>query len=239
MQLSDLQSKLKKLADPKVAKINEWFFKTGEGEYGAHDKFLGIKVPNIKTAIKDFKNIDLNDVEKLIKSKFNEERLSALLIMVEQFKKASEPQQKKIVEFYLKNKKYVNNWNLVDSSAHKILGEFLTKNNPKMLLKMAKSADLWERRMAIISTLAFIKKGDFKMVKDVAKTLMKDKEDLIQKAVGWMLREMGKVNKSELIKFLDENALKMPRTMLRYAIEKLPAKQREFYLKLKKKTTAY
>lgn len=194
------------------------FFKTGPGQYAEHDRFLGIKVPVLRILAKELKDLGLNDLQVLIESPYNESRLLALIILT----KHPSPR-----DFYLKNLKYVNNWNLVDTSAHLILGVDL---DLKLLKKLAHSSNLWERRIAMVATWMPIRQNNFEPTIEIAKILLNDSHDLIHKAVGWMLREMGKKDLSRLIQFLDRYYKTMPRIMLRYAIEKLPKKQRLAYL---------
>lgn len=229
--LKNLQKDLRKLSNPQRAKNSSWFFKTGEGEYGEGDSFLGIKVPDLRKLVSKYWQMPVADAIKLLHSKYHEERLTALLILVKKFAKGDEKKKKQIYELYLKNTKFVNNWDLVDLSSHEIVGKFL-KNKPKdILYKLAKSKSVWERRIAVISTFFYIKDGDSKDAIKLAKMLLNDKHDLIHKAVGWMLREVGnRCGQKELLKFLDKNSHKMPRTMLRYAIEKLPENVRQKYL---------
>jgi 3-methyladenine DNA glycosylase AlkD len=221
------------------AKIFSWFFKTGKGQYGEGDKFLGITVPvSRKIAIK-YKDITLSEISVLLKNKFHEVRLIALLILVHKYKllnktknNSNEIEKKKIINFYLKNTKYINNWDLVDLSCHYTLGNYLIDKNRTILKKLAKSKNIWERRMAMISTFAFIYAGEYKWTFEIAEMLLKDEHDLIQKIIGWMLREVGKrVSIQELEKFLNKNKKMMSRTTLRYAIEKFPEHVRKEYLK--------
>jgi len=226
---------LNKLGDTKKAKDFSWFFKTGPGEYGEGDLFLGISVPECRSLAKEYKNLSLSDIQKLIKSKYHEHRLVALLILVQKYqditKHGPQEEKKEIVNFYLKNTKYINNWDLVDLSVHYILGDYLINNDRKILEKLAKSKNLWERRISAVATFAFIYKGESKWTFRIVKILMKDKHDLIHKACGWMLREVGKrVSEKELTSFLDLWGPQMPRTMLRYSIERLPEKKRLYYL---------
>ncbi len=208
------------------------FFKTGPGQYGEGDLFLGITVPLSRILATKYKNISFSDISKLLMNKYHEVRLIALLILVHQYKQAkNEIIKRKIYNFYLKNTKYINNWDLVDLSAHYIIGDFLLNKDPKILEKLAKSKNLWERRIAIISTFAFIYKGESEWTFRIVKLLLKDKHDLIHKACGWMLREVGKkVSEKKLTSFLDIYVHQMPRTMLRYSIERLPEKKRLYYL---------
>ena len=210
------------------------FFKTGPGEYGEFDKFLGIKIPTLRQIAKKYRNLPLRTIEEFLQSQFNEERLFALIILVLQYKKVDPLTQENIYQFYLKNIRQVNNWNLVDTSAHLILGAHLWNRDRPILLKLAKSQNLWERRIAIVATWYFIKRQDFAYTTRIAVMLMSDKQDLIHKACGWMLREVGKQNREILMGFLDAYSTLMPRTMLRYAIEKFPENMRKQYL-LKKR----
>jgi 3-methyladenine DNA glycosylase AlkD len=243
MELNDLKTRVRKQANTKKANLSLRFFKTGKGEYGEGDKFLGIDNPTIRKIAKEFYSLAIHDLESMIKSKFHEERLIALLILTLKFGKASSrakaclpagtatEDQIKIYDFYLKHTKYINNWDLVDLSAYKIVGAYLYDKNRKILFKLAKSKNLWERRIAIISTFYFIARGDYKDSLAIAEILINDKYDLIHKAVGWMLREIGKrCGQNIEERFLKKYYKKMPRTMLRYAIEKLSAEKRKFYL---------
>ncbi|HAQ02780.1 DNA alkylation repair protein [Candidatus Nomurabacteria bacterium RIFOXYC2_FULL_36_8] len=208
------------------------FFKTGQGQYGEGDKFLGITVPVSRSIAKKYNELEFSDLSKLLENKYHEVRLIAILILVHKYKKAKlEKDKKSIIRFYLKNTKYINNWDLVDLSAGYIVGEYLIYKNRNILEKLAKSKNLWERRVAIISTFAFIYKGESEWTFRIVSMLLNDKHDLIHKACGWMLREVGKrVGEDKLTKYLDTNSHKMPRTMLRYAIERLPEKKRLYYL---------
>ncbi|MCX6754791.1 MAG: DNA alkylation repair protein [Candidatus Nomurabacteria bacterium] len=211
------------------------FFKTGPGQYGEGDMFLGITVPISRKIAHKYGDIKLIEVEKLIKNKYHEVRLIAILILVYKYKQSKNDSEKKIiVNFYLKNTRYINNWDLVDLSAHYILGDYLINKDKKILEKLSKSKNIWERRISIISTFAFIYNSENKWTFKIVNVLMSDEHDLIQKACGWMLRESGKrVSEKELMSYLDTNYNKMPRTMLRYAIERLPENKRLYYLKLK------
>jgi 3-methyladenine DNA glycosylase AlkD len=231
MQTVDaLIKELKKLANPKRAKSSAWFFKTGKGEYGEGDKFLGIAVPVQRDVARKFKELSLKDIEKLLKNKFHECRFVALEILVMQYEEGDNKQKKQVTDFYLENTQYINNWDLVDTSASYILGHYLLKNNRAVLYKLAKSNNLWERRIAIIATASFIKQGEFQDTLKIAEILLNDKYDLIHKAVGWMLREVGKKSMQTEMKFLDRYYRIMPRTMLRCAIEKFPQEKRARYL---------
>ena len=212
------------------ARHSQRFFKTGKGEYGEGDKFLGLTNPQIRTLAKKYRDLDLADLEKLLGSKIHEHRLISLFILVDQFHRANEQARRQIYDFYLKNATRVNNWDLVDSSAHKIVGWYLEDKDRAILYKLAKSKNLWEKRISIIATFWFIKNGELNDSLKIAEILLKDEHDLIHKAVGWMLRETGKKDVAILRQFLDKHVLDMPRTMLRYAIEKLPKKERKNYL---------
>jgi 3-methyladenine DNA glycosylase AlkD len=208
------------------------FFKTGTGQYAAHDQFIGVTVPNLRRIAKKFMTLSLNDQQRLLQSKINEERFLALIILTDQYKSASDPLKETLYKFYINNVNYVNNWNLVDASAHLIVGAHLFDKDRHSLLDLAQSDVLWHRRIAIVSTWYFIRRHDLEWTFTLASRLQKDSQDLIHKAVGWMLREAGKRSNTELVKFLDHHASTMPRTMLRYAIEKFPEEQRKNYLYL-------
>ncbi len=230
MTLENLKQALQAQANPERARVSAWFFKTGPGQYGEGDVFIGLRVPRQRKIARQFKDLALNEIKKLLDDKIHEYRLTALLILVGQFAKASEAQRKVIYDFYLKNACQVNNWDLVDSSAPYIVGVYLLDKPRAILNKLAKSNNLWERRIAILATFTFIKAGEFKDTIKIAELLLNDSHDLIHKAVGWMLREMGKKDQDVLLRFLDKHYKKMPRVMLRYAVEKLLLKKRQFYL---------
>jgi 3-methyladenine DNA glycosylase AlkD len=232
--LKSLKADLQKLANPEKAKIYQRFFKTGPGEYGEGDKFLGLTVPQSRTIAKKYKDLGFGDLKSLLKSPVHEERLIALLILIEQFKKADQKKQEVIYKFYLANTKYINNWDLVDLSASRIVGPYLEDKSKDVLKRLARSNSLWERRIAMISTGHYIWKGDHKWGLIIAEMLLKDDHDLIHKAVGWMLREIGKKSGEKVLtNFLDKYSTQMPRTMLRYAIERFPEEKRKYYLNLK------
>ena len=229
--MKKLRKDLRKVSDKERAKNLQGFFKTKKGQYGEGDIFLGIRVPQIReVAKKAVSRISLGDVQELLGSKFHEERLVALLILVERYKQASDKNKKEIYNFYLANAKRVNNWDLVDLSAPRIVGDYLLHRNRKVLYKLVKSKNLWEKRIAIVSTLMFIKYGQFSDTLKISKILMNDKHDLIHKAVGWMLREVGKKDRKLLEGFLKENYSSLPRTTLRYAIERFPEDLRKKFL---------
>lgn len=230
MKVKDIQNDLDHLASKEIATVLQRFFKTGKGEYGEGDIFRGIKVPNIRNLCKKYKDISLNETKKLLHSAYHEDRLLALFILVEKYRKGEETVRNQIFRLYLKNTKYINNWDLIDLSAEHIIGPHLEKGDKSLLTKLAKSNSLWERRIAVLSTFHFIKDKKFNQTLKIAAILLKDKEDLIHKAVGWMLREIGKRDLSVEEEFLKKNYKKMPRTMLRYAIEKFPENKRKAYL---------
>ncbi|MBI5400604.1 MAG: DNA alkylation repair protein [Candidatus Yonathbacteria bacterium] len=230
-----LRKDLRSVATKERATTNAWFFKTGKGQYGFGDEFLGITVPEIRRIIKKHTNISFVDVKKLLDSRFHEERLAGLLILVSQYQKGDTILREKIFLFYLKNISRVNNWDIVDLSAPHILGAHLFGCRKKMralLTKLSLSSNLWERRVAILATFYFIKQGDFAPSLDIAKRLLNDEHDLIHKAIGWMLREVGKRDLAVLETFLREKGRykTMPRTMLRYAIERFLEPKRKKYL---------
>ncbi len=230
--LNKLIQDLNKLKSKEKAKILAGFFKTGKGEYGEGDVFLGITVPEQRKVAKKYLDLKLTDIQKLLNSKIHEHRLVALMILVEQYEKDIRD-KKLIVDFYLKNTKKINNWDLVDSSAHYILGDYLFDKEKDILYNLLKSDNLWERRIAVISTFSFLRQGRYAETLEFSEKLLNDREDLIHKACGWMLREMGKRDIKVLRKFLDKFTGKMPRTMLRYSIEKFSKPEREKYLKKK------
>lgn len=231
MKLNEIRSVIKKCGNVNHAATMQRFFKTGKGEYGEGDIFVGIKVPVQRKIAKQFRDLSFDDIGHLIKSKIHEERLISLFILVDQYQKADENRKEKIYSFYLKNRKYVNNWDLVDLSAPKIVGVHLLNKNKSILIKYAKSSNLWEKRVAMLSTYTFIKNGGFETTLQISDILLNDKHDLIHKAVGWMLREIGKKDIKVLEEYLKDRYEKMPRTMLRYAIEKFPEQKRKKYLK--------
>lgn len=211
-------------------KTNVQFFKTGKDDYAAHDQFLGLKVPYIRTVAREHCALPISEIAFLLQSPFNEERLLALIILTMQYTQGSTEKKEEIYRFYLNNLAQVNNWNLVDSSAHLILGAHILKSDKKILITLAQSPIMWERRIAMVATWHFGKNNQDAETIKIAELLLNDKHDLIHKAVGWMLREMGKYKPTALIKFLDAHAHNMPRTMLRYAIEKFPEDVRQKYL---------
>lgn len=228
---TQLKKELKQLADPKRAEISQRFFKTGPGEYGEGDIFIGIGGTVQRKVAKKYTELNLPDLQKLLNSKIHEYRQVALLVLVNKFSKADDIEKTKIYNFYLKNTRRINNWDLVDISAPHIVGMYLLDKDRKVLYKLVKSKNLWERRIAVLATFSFIRENDFKDVLKISEILLNDGHDLIHKAVGWMLREVGKRNQAVEEKFLKKHYQKMPRTMLRYAIERFNEKKRKYYLK--------
>jgi len=231
MNLSEIKKEITKHANHEKAKFIAGYFKTGKGEYGEGDVFLGLTVPESRKIAVKFKDLPLNDVEELLKSQLHEERLIALLLLVHNFKIHKE-KQKEIFDFYLKNTSRINNWDLVDLSAPNIVGEYLftRKGERSILYNLSKSPSLWERRIAIVATYSFIKNNEFEDTLEISKTLLNDKHDLIHKAVGWMLREVGKRDKEVLETFLEKHYKDMARTTLRYAIERFPESERKRWM---------
>lgn len=221
------------LATPQRAQVLARYFKTGPGQYGEGDIFLGLTADQIKKLADKYRNISLENIRELLQDKIHEHRSIALGILSRQFDKADPEKKKTIYHFYLKNTKFINNWDLVDSSASNIVGAYLQDINRLPLYQLAKSKNLWERRIAIMSTLTFIRQNQFEDTLKISRILLKDPHDLIHKAVGWMLREVGKRNQGEEEKFLKKYADQMPRTMLRYTIEKFSPEKRKYYLNFK------
>lgn len=228
---SNLENDLLKLKNPQKAILLAKFFKTGKGEYGEGDRFIGLVVPQIRSvAHKYFKEISLDILQRLLSTTIHEYRLTALIILTLKYKKADDAEKKNIFNFYLKNTKNINNWDLVDLSSPNIIGGYLLDKDRKVLYKLAQSSNLWEKRIAIIATSQFIKNLQFEDTLKIAEILLKDKHDLIHKAVGWMLREVGKKDIKAEENFLQKYYKLMPRTMLRYAIEKFSEEKIKFYL---------
>jgi hypothetical protein len=221
---------LKALADPAEAVLLGRFFKTAKGEYGEGDRFLGVMVPGVRRLVREFWQLPLPDVEVLLRSAFNEERLLGLLLLVERYRRGDRETQTAVFRCYWRNRRRVNNWNLVDASAPYIVGAHLLPRSRARLHRLARSTALWDRRIAVVATFAFIREDDFADSLSLAETLLRDKHDLMHKACGWMLREIGKRDQAVLERFLEEHRHKMPRTMLRYAIERFPAAKRRSYL---------
>lgn len=221
-----------RLRDKDKGAFAQRFFRTGKGEYGYGDIFYGLTVPNSRKIASKYTEIDLKDLEKVIQNKVHEIRLIALIILNTKYKKAkTEKERETLVKFYLKNISYINNWDLVDVSSYNILGAYLkNKGDRSILIKLSKSGKLWSERIAIVSTFAFIKNNDLDLIFYFGEYFLNHKHDLIHKALGWMLREAGKRDEKRLKEFLEKNKTKMPRTMLRYAIEKFSEKERKYFL---------
>lgn len=233
MTAKEIQQELEAYIDPVKKEYLPKFFKTGKGQYGEGDRFLGIVVPNIRLVAKRHKEEPFEIVKGLMDSVYHECRLCGLLMLVERFKKSDEKNRKEIYDFYLTRTERINNWDLVDLSASYIVGEYLKDKSRKPLYELAESKLLWEQRIAVVSTYAFIKNNDFTDIYLLAEKLLLHEHDLIRKAVGWMLREAGKRDKRQLIAFLNKYSSIMPRTMLRYAIEKFTEEERKYYMQKK------
>lgn len=233
MTANDAKKKLKSLASPDVAKLSVRFFKTGPGQYGEGDTFIGIKVQTLRTVSREFRSLPLEEIESLLNSPIHEERHLALMVLVLQVAKCDAAYRRAAFDFYLENTKFINNWDLVDCSAPQVVGGYLLDKSRRPLVELTKSQSLWERRIAIVSTQHFIRHDDFADTIAISQRLLKDEEDLIHKAAGWMLREVGKKAKGVLEAFLDQHGTVMPRTMLRYAIEHFSPDQRRAYLQRK------
>lgn len=230
--LNELILELRGAANPEHAKVSQRFFKTGKGDYGEGDMFIGIKMPVQRKIAKKYIDLSMDEIQTLLNSKIHEYRMIALIILIDKYKKLKKDRmkQREIYEFYLKNTSRINNWDLVDISAPHIVGDFSFREGTEVLKFMAKSKNIWEKRIAIISTHPFIKKRNFGETLSISEMLMDDEHDLIHKAVGWMLREIGKKNIEVLEIFLKPRYKTMPRTMLRYAIEKFPEEKRRNYI---------
>ena len=231
MTIKDIRKKLQQLGSEEKANVLQRFFKTGPGEYGEGDVFIGVRVPELRKLVKEYPNITLKEVMQFLRSSIHEERMFALLILVSKYSKGNKAEKERIYELYLKNTKFINNWDLVDSSAHHIVGAFLMNKGKEPLYRLAKSSSLWERRIAVVSTLYFIKHHHFSEALKISEILLTDEQDLIHKAVGWMLREVGKRDIDAEEMFLKKYYKNMPRTMLRYAIERFPESKRRKYLR--------
>lgn len=231
LSMQPIQKELRKYASEERRKVNLRFFKTGKGHYGEGDQFIGVTVPDTRIVAKKFAHLSFSETQLLLDSPIHEERLVGLLILVGQFQKGNEKTRKEIFDFYLKNAERVNNWDLVDLSSDKIVGAYLEKEkNRKLLDTLSRSPHLWKKRIAIVSTFHFIRRKEFTDTFRITDTLMKDPHDLIHKACGWMLREVGKRDEKELKSFLQARYQTMPRTMLRYAIERFSPAERKKYL---------
>ncbi len=228
--LDQLKKELGSLANEEKSITYQRFFKTGEGDYSEGDIFLGISVPIQRQIAKKYSNLSIPKIQELIKSKIHEYRLIALLVLMEKYVNSDSKNKEDLFSFYLKNVKYVNNWDLVDISAPGIVGDFLFDKDKKTLYELANSENLWEKRIAIVSTLNFIRKNEFSDALTISEILLNDGHDLIHKAIGWMLREVGKKDKEKLEKFLKFHYKNLPRTTLRYAIERFTERERKKYL---------
>jgi 3-methyladenine DNA glycosylase AlkD len=231
MTVRNIRRKLQQLGSEEKAKVLQRFFKTGPGEYGEGDVFIGVRVPDLRKLVKEYQDIRIKEVMQLLRSTIHEERLFALLILVSKFSKGNETVKKRIYELYLQHTQFINSWDLVDGSAHQIVGAFLMDKSKDPIYHLAKSNSLWERRIAILSTFHFIKHDNYSETLKISKILLTDDQDLIHKAVGWMLREIGKRHILTEEIFLKKYYKRIPRTMLRYAIEKFPESKRKKYLR--------
>lgn len=234
LNINNLRRDLKKLASSERAISSRSFFKTGKGGYAEGDIFIGVTVPDSRVVAGKYKDLPLFLIKILLSSKIHEERLVALLLLVKRFETGDKKAQKEIFDFYLKHTKYINNWDLVDTSASRIVGAYIFGNKKLMtiLVSLAKSKNLWEKRIAVVATLYHISKGSSAEIFRIAEILLGDRHDLIHKAIGWMLREVGKnCSQKEEERFLKKHIKKLPRTTLRYAIERFPEKLRKEYLR--------
>lgn len=236
MRADNLITELDAYSNPKDAEFLQRFFKTYDGGYAEGDIFIGLRVPLTRKIASKYKKLSLTEIEKLLESPIHEHRLAGLVIMVEQAKRSTDSDLKNIYELYLKRTDRINNWDLVDISCRDILGKYLFRKDKAPLYKLAKSKNLWERRIAIVSTWWLIRENDLAETWKISELLLKDDQDLIHKAVGWMLREAGKKDEEQLKQFLDKHAYKMPRTMLRYSLEKLNPDDKQHYMNLKTAT---
>lgn len=230
----EIVRQLKLLADEEKKNFLPRFFKTGKGEYGEGDQFLGVVVPRIRSVVKEFRATDFSTITELLASTWHEVRLCGLLLLVDNYKRAKNSSRKEIFEYYLSHTKAINNWDLVDLSAPYIVGAYLADKSVEdrnILYQLANSDNLWEQRIAVVSTIAFIRNNDYEDILHLVELLISHPHDLMHKAMGWMLREVGKRNETVLRSFLDAHVLQMPRTMLRYAIEKFDENERQYYLK--------
>jgi len=227
----DVKKLLRSLGDPALAEHSRRFFKTGKGDYGEGDRFLGIRVPALRRLAKQYLKLPLGDLRSLLRSPFHEERFFALVLLVQRFNKGSPQERASVFQLYVHNTRFINSWDLVDCSASHIVGGYLEDRDKQPVYAWAQSKNMWERRMAIIALFHMIRKNEFRDALAISQILLTDKEDLIHKAVGWMLREIGKRNVAVEQAFLKKYYNRMPRTMLRYAIERFPAAERQRYLR--------
>jgi 3-methyladenine DNA glycosylase AlkD len=235
--LAAVRRRLRELGDPRDAEFLQRFFRTAPGEYGAGDKFLGIRVPVTRQVAREFRSLPLDDIITLLHDPYHEARLLALIMLVDAYERGTSGEREAIFRLYVKNAPRVNNWDLVDSSAPQIVGAHLATRRRGLLDRLARSKNLWERRIAIVATQHLIRIGEFDDTIRIAKRLLHDEHDLIHKAVGWMLREVGKRDERTLELFLEEHAHEMPRTMLRYAIERLTSAQRKHFMAASRRAT--
>lgn len=233
MNAEDVENELNKHENPSDAAFLQRFFKTGEGQYGAGDVFIGLRVPQTRKIAAKFKTLELKEIEKLLESPIHEHRLCALVIMVLQAQRANEAHKKALYDLYLKRTDRINNWDLVDVSCRDVVGGYLENKSREPLYKLARSSNIWERRIAMVSTWQFIRGNDLDDTFKIAELLLTDKHDLIHKAIGWMLRETGKKDEAALKKFLDQHAARMPRTALRYSLERLHLNDKTHYMQLR------
>jgi 3-methyladenine DNA glycosylase AlkD len=232
-RVSQIEQQLRSIGSAARARQSLRFFRTAPGEYGEGDRFLGLSVPQVRALASQHADLPLPQVRALLKSPWHESRLLALMILVDDFRQGDVRQRSRVAKLYLDNLQWVNNWDLVDSSAHLILGPHLPRGSRQLLDTLSRSSSLWERRIAMLATLHYIRQHEFGDALRIARRLLRDEHDLIHKAVGWMLREIGKMDEARLRGFLDRHAARMPRTMLRYAIERLPPGSRSRYMQLK------
>jgi 3-methyladenine DNA glycosylase AlkD len=233
--MKTIRQRLAAESDPVRAAHHLRFFRTGPGEYGEGDRFRGLTVPRVRAIAREYRDLPLREWSRLLDSPWHEDRLTALIIAVEQFRRGDAARRKAIHELYLSRTDRINNWDLVDLSAPAIVGEYLKGRSRAPLRRLARSRSLWERRIAMLATAAFLRDGELAPTAEIAKMLLRDEHDLIHKAVGWMLREMGKRDGAALRRFLDEHAPRMPRTALRYAIERFPPAERKRYLAIRRR----
>lgn len=231
MQAKTIKNELIALGNPEKATLLSSFFQTKEGQYAHGDIFLGITVPQIRKTVAPYKMLSLEEIKKLLNSKFHECRFAALILLVYQFERGDDSLQENIYNFYLSNTQNINNWDLVDVSAHKIVGAWLKDKDRTKLYDLSRSNWLWDQRIAIVATFAFIRKNDFDDILRLSACFLTHSHHLIHKACGWMLREVGKRDIAVLKHFLDKHASQMPRVMLRYSIEKLSEEERKTYLR--------
>jgi 3-methyladenine DNA glycosylase AlkD len=231
MKAQEIRKELRKLESKERAEVSQRFFKTGPGEYGEGDVFMGVGVPELRRLAKDFQDLSGREVRSLLSSRIHEERAVALLILVRQYLRGDRKEQERVYKLYMDHLGWINNWDLVDVSAEHVVGAFLKNKSKKPLYRLARSKNLWERRVSILATFHYIKGKEFSETLKIAEMLLSDEEDLIHKAVGWMLREVGKRDLATEERFLKEHYREMPRTMLRYAIERFPEPKRQRYLK--------